>query len=538
MANPQHSERRYDVVFIGAGHNALVAACYLAKAGRSVCLLERAPVPGGWVRSEELTLPGFVHDTYSAMHPTLANGPVWAELGADLSARGLRYLNGPVATGASLPDGRSMVVPTDRADLAAELERLGETAAWGRLMADMAPYLATVPALLGMDLTSPEAGELLGPLLREGPGYALPPSDLFAGRGLDIGARFGTEELRSAVLPWLLHLGLGPADPGGALWAALVPALLSGGNPTPEGGSGRLTDALCALLADHGGVLHTGVEVDRILLEGDRASGAVATDGTSVLGTHVVASTTPDLLYGRLLRDVPVPAPVRDQAGRYTHRRGCVQISLALSARPRFTDSRLDAGGGINLGRGIDDLVTSVRQAEAGLLPSHPSISWHEPTALDPGRAPEGRAVVRVQVLDAPLRPTGDAAGEVRADGTWTASLAEAFADRAIAEASLHVKDLESLVLARHVLHPGDLASSNPNAGPGDHASGHNALDQAFLHRPIPAHGGGYATAVPGLFLIGAATWPGPGIGGLSGRAVAKALLAGTPVAEDSPTGS
>ncbi|HEX4360886.1 MAG TPA: NAD(P)/FAD-dependent oxidoreductase [Pseudonocardia sp.] len=525
MANPQHSER-YDVVFVGAGHNALVAACYLARAGRGVCLLDRAPVAGGWVRSEELTLPGFVHDTFSALHPSLVSGPVWGELGTDLSAHGLRYLNGPVATGSSLPDGRATVIPTDPADLTAELDRLGETGAWGQLMADMSPYLATIPPLLGMDLTSPEAGELLGRLRREGPGYPLAISALFDGSGLDIGARFGTEELRSAVLPWLLHLGIGPADPGGALWAALVPALLAGGNPTPEGGSGRLTDALCALLTAHGGVIHTGVEVDRVLVDGDRASGVVTTDGTAVWGRHVVASTTPDLLYGRLLRDVPVPDVVRGQAARYAYRRGCVQISLALSARPRFTDPRLDAGGALNLGRGIDGLVTSVRQAEGGLLPRHPSISWHEPTALDPTRAPEGRAVVRVQVLDAPLRPTGDAAGEIRAGGSWTAEVAEAFADRVIAEAGLHVKDLESLVLARHVLHPGDLARSNPNAGPGDHASGHNALGQTFTDRPISAHRGGYATAVPGLSLIGAATWPGPGITGVSGRTVARALLA------------
>jgi phytoene dehydrogenase-like protein len=272
-------------------------------------------------------------------------------------------------------------------------------------------------------------------------------------------------------------------------------------------------------------VIHTEVEVDRILLDGDRATGVAATDGTAVRGGHVVASTTPDLLYGRLLRDVPVPAAVREQAARYAYRRGCLQISLALSARPRFTDPRLDAGGALNLGRGVDELVRSVHQAEAGLLPAHPSISWHEPTALDPSRAPEGRAVVRIQVLDTPLRPTGDAAGEIRTDGGWTTSLADAFADRVIAEACLHVKDLESLVLARHVLHPGDLAATNPNAGPGDHASGHHGLDQAFMHRPIPAHRGGYATAVPGLSLVGAATWPGPGINGNSGRNVARALL-------------
>jgi phytoene dehydrogenase-like protein len=219
MANPQHSER-YDVVFVGAGHNALVAACYLARAGRGVCLLDRAPVAGGWVRSEELTLPGFVHDTFSALHPSLVSGPVWGELGTDLSAHGLRYLNGPVATGSSLPDGRATVIPTDPADLTAELDRLGETGAWGQLMADMSPYLATIPPLLGMDLTSPEAGELLGRLRREGPGYPLAISALFDGSGLDIGARFGAP--RSCARPYC---------PGCCTWGS--------GRPTPAARCGR-----------------------------------------------------------------------------------------------------------------------------------------------------------------------------------------------------------------------------------------------------------------------------------------------------------
>ena len=94
-----------------------------------------------------------------------------------------------------------------------------------------------------------------------------------------------------------------------------------------------------------------------------------------------------------------------------------------------------------------------------------------------------------------------------------------------IAQAAEHVAGLEHIVLARHVTSPADLARSNPNAGPGDHAAGHNALSQSFAQRPIPAHLGGYATAVPDLYLIGAATWPGPGVSGSSGRAVARRLL-------------
>jgi phytoene dehydrogenase-like protein len=525
------SSTAFDVIFVGAGHNALIAAGYLAKEGRSVCLLDQSSTPGGWVRSEELTLPGFVHDSFSALHPIFVGGPVFAELGDELADHGLRYVQGEVSTGASFPDGRSAVIGTDPDALAAELDRLRERHAWTQLMADASPHLDSLLPLLGMNLDSPEATGLLKALHRD-TGSALPFTSLLAGSGRDLlGDRFCSEELIMAWLPWLLHVGLGPHDAGGALWSVLLMATLVAGNPAPVGGSGRLAEALTALVSAHGAEIRTGVDVDTVLTDGGRATGVETTDGERFTATQaVIASTTPDQLYGRLLRDAPgIPESTRAQASRYRYRRGCFQINLALSARPRFADSRLDGGGGINVGRGLNELLTSVRQAEDGLLPTYPSISWHEPTAVDPGRAPAGRAVVRLQVLDAPLHPIGDAADLIAVDQGWTTSVAERFADRVIGEAAHHISGLEQMVLARHILSPADLALTNRNAGPGDHASGENALSQAFTQRPIPAHRGGYATDVPNLYLIGAATWPGPGVGGSSGRAVARHLLSRPP---------
>jgi len=519
----------FDVIFVGAGHNALVAATYLAKEGRSVCLLDRAAAPGGFVRSEELTLPGFVHDTFSALHPIFVGGPVFAELGTELAGHGLTYVQGTITTGASLPDGRSTVISTDPDVMGTELERLGELQAWSAFMSDTAPLLEKLLPLLGMDLSSPEASGLLDELRRD-THSALPFPTLLASSAYDLlRSRFVSEELIMAVLPWVLHLGAGPDDAGGALWATVLMAALLSGNPAPVGGSGRLAQALTALSTSYGAEIRTNVEVDKILTTDGRATAVLTKDGDKLRATDaIVVSTTPDRLYGHLLRDaVGIPESTRAQARNYQYRRGCFQISLALSERPRFADSRLDGGGGINVGRGLNELRTSVRQAEDGLLPSYPSISWHEATAVDAGRAPEGRAVVRLQVLDAPLCPTGDAAESISAHGEWTRDVSERFADRVLAEAAQHVFGLEQIVLGRHIISPGDLARISPNVGPGDHASGHNALSQAFTQRPIPAHGGGYGTAVPGLYLIGAATWPGGGVSGSSGRAVARHLLNG-----------
>ncbi|MFJ4467168.1 phytoene desaturase family protein [Streptomyces sp. NPDC089424] len=523
------SKRTFDVIFVGAGHNALVAAVHLAKAGRSVALLERAAVPGGFVRTEELTLPGFLHDTYAAVHPILVGGPVWAELGDELAEFGLRYLQGEVSSGASLPDGRSMVVSTDPSELAAELDRLGEREAWTGLLADLAPTFDSIMPLFGMDLTSTEAATALRELDDGRATNALPFKELVTGSAWDlITDRFHTEETHSAFLPWSLHAGVGPHDASGALWSAVFVAMLPAGMPAAEGGSGRLTTALTSLVERHGAVVVTDAEVDEILVAEGRGTGVRTQDGAVYTATEaVVATTSPPQLYGRLLRGAAdIPVGVRSQAARYKYRRGCFQINLALSARPHFHDRRLDRGGAINLGRGVAELVRSVRQADDGLLPEHPSISWHEPTAIDPGRAPAGAAVARLQVLDVPLHPVGDAVGTITADGDWNTAVAERFADRVIAEASQHLPGLEELILARHLVSPKDLAAANPNAGPGDSNAGHMALSQGLTQRPLAAHGGGYATAVPGVYLIGASAWPGPGVSGASGRTVANLILA------------
>lgn len=520
--------RRADVVLVGAGHNALVAAAYLLDSGRSVVALEQMPRPGGWVHTAELGLPGFHHDRYASLHPAFVGGPAWAELRADLHRHGLEYVTAPIAAGSSVSGERTAIVPIDPEALAAEVGRLGELIGWNALLEAAAPHIQALLVLLGAGLDGAEAQARLASLLRDGREAALPFTQLLAGNASDLVRRyFVSEELRCLVAPWPLHVGAGPEDPASALWAVFALAALAGGNPTPIGGSGRLVDALVKLVQERGGELICDVDVDEIIVRDGRAAGVRTVAGSIVEAGTVIVSATPDQLYGRLLRGTPgIPDGVRWQAANYRYRRGAFQVNLALSARPRFLDPRLDAGGAHHLSHDLDALVTSVRQAEQGLLPEHPTIAWHEPTAVDPTRAPRGAGVVRLQILDVPHTPRGDAAGTRHGRDGWDAATADAFADRVLDEAELHVPGLTSLVLERHLTTPADLAAASPNAGPGDHAAGDNALAQAFTQRPIAAHGGGHRTAVPGVWLIGAATWPGPGVSGTSGRAVARALAA------------
>jgi phytoene dehydrogenase-like protein len=205
-------------------------------------------------------------------------------------------------------------------------------------------------------------------------------------------------------------------------------------------------------------------------------------------------------------------------------------------SRKRAIVTGSSSGIGIETARALaaagSDVTLAVRNTDAGdetaAEITHPSMFWHEPTAVDPTRASDGQAAVRVQILDVPHTPAGDAAATpIGADG-WSPATAEAFVDRVLEEAVLHVPGLTGLVLGRHLTTRADLANDNPNAGPGDHAAGSNSLVQSFTQRPIRAHRGGYRTVVPGAWSIGAATWPAAGVSGSSGRAVACTVINAT----------
>ncbi|GAA5179932.1 NAD(P)/FAD-dependent oxidoreductase [Rugosimonospora acidiphila] len=520
----------HDVVVIGSGHNALVAAAYLARAGRDVVVLERNDRPGGLVRTEELTLPGYRHDVYSSAHPLLLAGPIWAELGEDLTARGLTYLNTDVPTGVSFPDGRTAVFPRALDAMVAEADRLapGDGEAFAGWMASFAPYAGEVFGLFGRDLADPDATAAIGRLLRgDGPGLA-PLAALAFGTARTEVSRFRSPVLRAMLAPWVMHLGRTPDEVGSGIWAVLVAqAVMLAGMPIPAGGSEALTIALTRLVTDHGGQVVTGAEVTRILVEGGRAVGVLTGAGGRYLAREaVVASTNADQLYLRLLGD-DAPPVLREQAAGYRYGRGCLQIQLALREPPRWPDPRFARIGQPHLTTGLDGCTLGVAQGMAGLLPAEPTFTVDCPTALDPGRAPAGAAIMRIQVLEVPCRPVGDAAGVIdTGEGAWTPDLTARMVDRVLGIVSRHIPNIPDAVLAHAVVTPDDLARFNPNCGPGDPYGGANDLAQSYLLRPLPGQPG-HRTPIEGLYQLGAGTWPGHGVAGGSGYIVAHQLLDG-----------
>ncbi|MCC6556767.1 MAG: NAD(P)/FAD-dependent oxidoreductase [Polyangiaceae bacterium] len=521
----------YDAIFIGSGHNALVAAAMLAKAGWSVLVLEKNDRPGGFVRTDALTLPGFLHDTYSSAHPLFTSGPAYAELAADLGERGLRYVNTDVPTGVSLPGGRTAVYFTDMAASVAEAERLspGDGAAFADMIGGFAQHAGPIFGLFAQSLATPQATALIRQLMLspEGPGlselavdFLLPARDLLE-------SRFRSDVWRALLAPWLGHAGRAPEDANSGFWVPLFFMAMGAGISLPAGGSEALAVALSRLIRDKGGVIRCEAPVERVLVESGAAAGVVLAGGEQLRARRaVVACTNPDQLYLKLLAGTgAVPAQVERQASRYRYGRGCVQIALALSGPLTWPDERLARGYHAHLTPGLDGLSKSNNEAARGLLPAEPTISLDVPTQLDPSRAPEGKHTARLQMLDVPRHPRGDAAGElaVTAEG-WTDDLKERFADRVIDIATRHIPNLKSSILARHVVSSRDLALYNPNAGDGDPYGGVHDLAQSYLLRPLasqPSH----RTAVSNLYMCGAATWPGHGVGGSSGYIVARDLL-------------
>ncbi len=521
---------RYDAIMIGSGHNALVAAAYLARAGWGVLVLEGNDRPGGLVRTEELTVPGFLHDTYSSAHPLFTSGPAYAELGPELAAHGLTYRNSRYAIGASMPGGRTAVFSTNAEENVAEADRLapGDGAALTALLEEFAPHAGPVFGLFAAELSSPESARIIHGLMHEDGHYSTFAQSFFRDARDLLEHRFASPVLHGLLAPWALHLGRGPDEANSAFWTVLVLLAATGaGMPTPEGGSERLARALAALVEQHGGRVRTGRWVERVLVREGRAVGVCTADGEVFQATRaVVASVNPDQLYLKLLahEEGVVPPLIRQQARGYRYGRGCVQIHLALSEPPRFDDERLAVTGQSHLTGGLDALSRSVNEATRGLIPAEPTISFDTPSAADPTRCPAGAAVARLQILDIPLRLRGDAAGEIDTGGGWTEGVKNAFADRVIELAGRHAPNLPGAIIGRHVIGPDDLARFNPNCGPGDPYGGSHELAQSYLFRPLPGQPS-HRSVVANLYMVGAATWPGHGVNGGSGYIVAKDAL-------------
>lgn len=516
---------RPDHVIIGTGINALVAGALLSLKGDRVLLLERNEVPGGCLRTEEITLPGFHHDVMAATWVLFMTSPAGAALGPHLARHGFDYCHSPHPTAVLRPDGSALVLTTDRARNVAAMNALApgdgdaHAADVGAIEAE-APFLFS---LLGGRLWSWATAKLMfGQARRRGLrglaawfGSALTPA-----RGW-LETSYQSPLVQALWAPWVLHCGLTPESTySGKMGQVVAFALEAAGAPVVKGGSGRAVAAFRALIEEKGGTIRTGAEADRILVKDGRVTGVALTSGEEIACGSVLASVTPGQLQGRLLREVNLPQD-RAAAAKFRHGRGDFQLHFALDRPPEWLTPGLDDVALIHLADGIDSVSKSANEAERGMLPETPTICVGQPRRLDPSRCPEGKAILWLQIPDAPRVIRGDAAGRIAGDD-WDA-VKEAFADRIEAILSRHIKDFSAIRLARTAHSPKDLERMNMNLVGGDPYGGLCSIDQFFIFRPY-AHSVNGTGAVRGLVHIGASTHPGPGLGGGSGFLAAKGL--------------
>jgi phytoene dehydrogenase-like protein len=512
-----------DHIIIGSGINALVAGAMLGLKGDRVLLLERESVAGGCLRTEEVTLPGFQHDVMAATFVLFMTSPAGGFLGPHLARHGLEYCHTPHPTAVLRPDGSALVLTTDRGKniIAFNTLTAGDGdhhgADVGAIEAD-APFLFS---LLGGSLWSwPTAKLLFGQVRKRGlrglaawMGSALAPA-----RGWLEG--YQSPLVQALWAPWVLHCGLTPESTYSGQMAKVVAfALEAAGAPVIKGGAGAAVRAFRGLIEEKGGEIRCNADVDKITVKNGRVTGVRLASGEEIACRSVLASVAPGQLYGRLL-DVNLP---EDKAATQTfrHGRGDFQLHYALDAVPEWTTDGLQDVALIHLADGIDSVSKSANEAERGMLPATPTICVGQPHRLDRSRAPDGKAILWLQIPDAPRVIKGDAAGKI-AGRDWDA-VKEAFADRLEAILSRHIKNFDRIKLARRAYSPADLERMNINLVGGDPYGGACSIDQFFIWRPF-AHSTNGTGPVRGLIHIGASTHPGPGLGGGSGFNAAKRL--------------
>lgn len=464
----------YDAVVVGAGPNGLAAAITLARAGRSVLVREATPSPGGAARSAALTLPGFVHDVGSAVHPLGAASPFFRSL--PLADHGLRWIDPPVA----------LAHPFDTAPSALLLRSIPATAA--TLGADGPRYESLMAPLA--DQCDALFADVLAPL-------HLPRHPLLL-------ARFGLTALRPSTNlfktdranAWFAaiaaHAGAPlTAPPSAAFGLVLALAAHAVNWPIPAGGAQSVTDALVAHFLTLGGTIVTDAPVTTL---------------SELPPSPVTLLDITPRQFVRMAGD-QLPSRYRRALSAYRYAPGAYKIDWALSQPIPWRDPACATAGTLHLTGTKAELLQSENAPWHGQAPDRPYVLLAQPSLFDPSRAPPGRHTAWAYAHV----PNGSA---------------EDMSDRIERQVERFAPGFRDCILDRHVATPATLERTDANLVGGDVGGGAVTLRQLFF-RPT-AQRTPYATAIDGVYLCSASTPPGGGVHGLCGYWAARAALSAT----------
>jgi phytoene dehydrogenase-like protein len=517
----------YDAIVVGAGHNGLVCALYLMRAGWRVAVLEANDEIGGGLRSGELTRPGFCHDRYATNLGAFAASPVYQELKADFDAHGVSLLRSDKPY-AAVHDRQALRVYTDTERTEAQFAALAasEVAGWRRLTEFYRRIAPNLLPLFYAELAPAAVWPHLTKMLRGGAADITRVARLLLQSSRDFsGEFFQSAAARSLLQAWAYHFDFGPDVRGGAIFG-FIAALSShlNGMPLVQGGAGRIAAALEAMLQAGGAKLITGTEVTRIIVRHGVAVAVRTRSGEEISAARaVIANVTPPRLFRTLLAADDIAGRFLRRIERFRYGPGTFIVHLALERMPRWTAAG-DLGGFnyVHLNGSEAEIAASYRHSLQGLLPARPLLVVSQTTPVDPSRAPPGQHVMRIHVRTVPAQITGDAAGTISARN-WPHAKAP-FAERILDLVEEQAPDLRTCILAAAVESPDEIERENPNFVGGDCVSGSHQLDQNFFCRPLLGWSR-YATPVAQLYMIGASTWPGGGVNAGSGYILARKLL-------------
>ncbi len=519
---------KHDIVIVGGGHNGLVCAAYLARAGRRVLVLERRERVGGAAVSEEV-FPGFRFSVFSYV-VSLLRPEIIREL--DLPRHGLHIL--PLeSTLTPLPNGNYLAQWGDHDHNRSELARHSPRDAeaydeFGRLLHLMARAVKPILSTLPPDPTSLKPRELLD-LMRLGRYF----------RGLDrkdfnalwklltmsvadyLDEWFESEALKGTkAASGIIGTMLGPRSPGTAYvllhhyMGELDGVFRAWG--FAKGGNGSVSAAIAAAAQAHGAQIRTGATVAKVLVQGGRAVGVVLDDGEEIRSSAVVCGTDPRRTFLDLVGDEHLPAEFVESIRSVRFRGASAKVNLALGELPDFTcmpGRGAHLRGAVSISPSIAYLERAYEDAKYGDISRRPYMDIVNPSMLDPSMAPPGKHVMSIFVQYAPYH----------LNGGWTDARRQALGDAVVDTLSEYAPNLKSAILHRQIITPADIERI-VGLSEGNIFQGELSLQQMFFLRPAPRWAR-HKTPLAGLYQCGAGTHPGGGVMGASGRNAASAIL-------------
>jgi phytoene dehydrogenase-like protein len=519
--------QRYDAVVIGGGHNGLVSAAYLARAGLRTLVLERRHVLGGAAVTEEI-IPGFRFSVASYV-VSLLRPEIIRDL--DLPGHGLRIL--PLDGTFTPLDGDYLWRTDDHAQTVRELRRWSASdaeayAEYGTLMVEMARFIKPILGVTPLDPKRPDPRDALhlAGLLRAFSRLprrqqtafvqlmtmsaadfldqwfeTAPLKGTMSASGI-IGTFQGVRSPGTAYV--LLHHYMGEIDGAFRAWGI------------PKGGTGGVSESIASAARSFGALIRTEAPVARITTRDGRATGVVLESGEEIAASAVLASTDAKVTFLDLIEPGVLADDFTDAIRRFRFRGSSGKVNLALDGLPDFTclpGTGEHLRGAISFSPSLDYMEQAYDDAKAGRFSRRPYVDMIIPTLVDPRMAPPGKHIISCFVQYAPYH---------LADGTWD-DHREAFGDAVVDTIAERAPDIRSLIVGRQVLTPLDI-ERQMGLTEGNIFQGELSLEQLFLNRPAPGWAR-FRTPVHDLWLCGSSAHPGGGIMGAPGRIAALELL-------------